>query len=158
MMQQLQEYQKQLEQKYGKYWVASISENEREKYIDLYHYAHEIPRVEVDQMLQTDLKRAYEEKINTSSKKEDKYIPENNEMIKFLIRTGVDDLKIIYSKLNETSQDNVIKFNNLYKKLSELSKSNPINLEEDRKRFSEIQITTNEIETLKNELSSQIKI
>ena len=59
----LESYQNDLTNKYGKYWFGKLSEEEKEKYIQLYCSAHKVSRESVEKDIEDSIKVSHEETL-----------------------------------------------------------------------------------------------
>ena len=153
----LDDYQNKLLHNYGDNWFAEMSSKEREEYVSLYSASYEVPRSTVEKMIDNSIKKAYEEKVakmqQEKQQEKENFVGQYENMIRFEVRTGVDNLKNIYSKINKGTQEQIEEFNYLYSTLSSLSKMKPTSQEEENEKLRQIQDITSRIDTLNNSLN-----
>lgn len=80
------------------------------------------------------------------------YEQEMADIIKFEVRTAVDTLKTIYSRLDTATEEQKDRFNYLYRSLSEASKREITSKQEEQKKFDDIQAYSRLIAKLSEEL------
>lgn len=161
----LEDYQANLQKKYGNYWFGKMTEKEKEQYITLYTAAHKVPREIVEKQIEDSIAIAYNEivsstKQNTEIQKETSVAQDNQpehqqfrgnyeNIIKFNGRQATETLKQIHSGLQFATPEQVAEFNYLYSALSTLSKTKPTNYEEEQQKLTQLYDLTDRIDQLR---------
>ncbi len=161
-MKSLEDYEKLLEHTYGQHWLAIMSEQEKEQYINLYTLVHGVPRETVERKIEEELDRAYREAVSSKEQEEPQvnrepesprqFQSEYGGIISFNIRQGVEELKEIYSNIDSATSEQIEEFNYLYRTLSAVSKIKPSSLEEEQDKLTKTYDVTERIERLQNTL------
>lgn len=170
----LESYQNDLTNRYGKYWFGKMSDEEKEKYIQLYCSAHKVSRESVEKDIEHSITIAYNEIIAESERKrkeqtlqtatQEQPTPLQEEqsefkgnyenIIKFNGRQAVETLKQIHSRLDQATPEQIQEFNELYATLSSLSKGQPKSLEEEQQKLTQLYDITDKIDQLDSSLGT----
>ncbi|MBR1417329.1 MAG: hypothetical protein IJ572_05930 [Bacilli bacterium] len=147
LMNELNEYQKYLEDKYGKYWFSKINDFEREQYILLSMQAHNLSRKIVEQSLAQSINISYNQIIKENSKTID-YDSE----IKNKINYATSTLKQMYHRLNEATTTQIEEFKYLYDTISNINIENTLTIVEKQEKLEYINELTTRVNYLKESL------
>lgn len=165
----LEDYQNNLQKRYGNYWFGKMTNQEEEQYINLYAVAHKVPREVVKKQIDDSIAIAYKEIIaNTELKKQQQeqvvftesqtniqeFEGNYENLIKFNGRQALETLKQIHSNLNTATSEQVEEFNYLYSALSALSKFKPTNYEEEQQKLTQLYNLTDKIDQLQSSLNN----
>lgn len=160
----LEDYQSNLQSRYGNYWFGKMTEQEKEQYITLYVSAHKVSRKTVQNLIENSIEKAYNEIIanaeqkkqqsqNVVTEKPQPFRGNYENLISFNGRQALETLKQIYSNLGSANQDQVTEFGNLYSSLSNLSKMSPTNYEEEQQKLTQLYDLSDRIDQLQSSLS-----
>lgn len=162
-LKELSNYQVKLQNSYGKFWFASMTNQEKDEYIKLYASAHNVSRDSVEKQIDDSIAKAYNKTIvnkekntdhQTLEKQETPFKGESENTIKFNGKKALETLKLIYASLSTATKEQIEEFSYLYNSLSSIAKYKPTNIKEEQEKLNQLFDVTDRINQLQASLNN----